>query len=688
MIKNKIKFISNLIVYLFVVINVFTTSFALQPSSRLEEETKTFSKAVVREDEHYGSVVLESFNPAWLNDFPQVIDHVESEHALHVKGVDEDNRGLTWHAGKFLSDMDAQFDPAAVVPGSNKIGFQMKLGYFIVPFSKILKSEASSLSLGIAKEMEVRDANGNLAGYRFFVHPSAYDHFRVLHGHQGLVYVSSEDSEYIGTPTSSYRSWIVRRVKEGQGNWEPANGSVPFIIKLGVEGSVLGSDRWLSTGEIERSIRSQIAFDEMDRTRFKGTVPGGDFFVFKETMGLVLDLPAYCESVEKASGVIVREFPEEFLNGECRIISFAGLMSAERVKTENRGLCAIHPSTSVGTEQLPLIYDVIQATMNAGLARSPEEFLEKFLITGYLTVIKHVTFEEGLRIEPHAQNLLMVLNNDNTPRGFAYRDHGGVWVDLATRGMKGKSNLPFYRAKGEAHKLFKSQNFITKGYIDSYSWFYRYQVFVKLLNTMVKIPSGEEYLPPPPGAPIQKNQTGPSCERALQKYLIAHLKEKVSTNNIALKTLEDLSISFEQYNALLKKLDQRYLALLDEYFDLEKIQIPLDENGCLPAAGNSGDKVYYTHKGFLGNDRHSSSEMGRRAIRVSFQKFPPDLISQIKNRMITSFGNTSLEELKVEDVLILQDGLALVNQEQQVVGFVPYAIPNESEILLKQLNVY
>lgn len=650
-------------------------------------------KATIRDDENYGPVILESFYPTWLRDFPQVIEHVESEHALHVKGVDEENKGLTWHEDKFISDMDPQLNPEAVVPGSSKIGFQMKLGYFIVPASKIQLSTAPSLSPEVAKEMEMKNEKGEVVGYRFFVHPNGYEHFRSLHKDDDITYVSPEHSEFIGTPSSSYRSWIVRHVKEEkaeQEGWEALEGTVPFIIKLGVDGAVLGSDRWLTPSEIDRSVQSQVAFDGMDSKHFRNKTPGGDLFIFAESMGLVLkNIPEYPGKAQKGapgkeSGVLVREFPAEFLKGQCKIISLASLMSVERTKPENRGLCALNHSDPVTTEQLPLIYEVIQATIKAGLVTSPEEFVEKYLIEGYLAAIKKVTFEEGLTLEPHSQNLLMVLNNDNTPRGFAYRDHGGIWIDLATRGLQGKTIKPFYRPKGDGNRLFKMQGAIAKGYIGSYSWFYRYQVFIKMLNTMTKMPSMEKFLPPPPGAPVQINHDEPLPERNLHQYVVKQISAEPNMN--ALATIQKLSISFEQYCLLLQKMDMKYIDLLNEYFDLEKVNIHLDETGCLPSAegGSTGENVYYNHSGFLGRYRYNMIESD--SLKFDFEKIPTHLKEKIKERVITSFGKASLEELGVEDVLVLKKGLCLLNNQHAIVGFMPYSMHGEKKVILKQLQ--
>lgn len=646
------------------------------------------------EDENYGRVFIEPFKPTWLQDYPQIIEHVESEHVLHVKGLDSEGNGLTWHTEKFKTDMDARLNPEAKTGNAERGGFQMKLGYFIVPPSKMNVIEAFSLSKHIQDTMIVKNEKDEVIGYRFFVHPKGYDHFRLLHQDSEIKYVSSEASEFIGTPTSSYRSWVVRHAFDNGESFKPAEGSIPFVVKLGVAGSILGADRWLSPNEIERSVQAQKAFDVMKKSYFDKEHAGSDFTVFPESLGLILkQISNYPEKdvdskdEVKESGVLIREFPPEMLKGDCHILSMAALMSPERTKKENAGICSIPSITTEESQQLPLIFDIMKATIKAGKADSPEDFIRRYLIDGYLNAIKDVVFKEGLTLEPHSQNLCMVLNKDYTPKGFAYRDHGGIWIDIATRGLQKKDISPFHRAEGDSNRVFKSKGAIAKGYIGSFSWFYRYQVVVKIMNTMTRLEDkNTEMMKLPIGAPIQIGSDEKLEERNLRKFVLNEVKSTTDkkTYKAAKTVLNNLSITSGQYHEILHLLDKSYFKMLNRFFDMDKVAIQT-ENGALPSAegGSTGDQIFYNHKGFLGKYRFNQINVDNKRVPVS--ELPTSWLPRIKNSVITSFEKMTLEDVKATECMVIDEGLCFFNDAQEIVGFMPYLEKHEKAFLENQL---
>lgn len=448
----------------------------------------------------YGTTQLHPFTGAWLSDYPQIKEHLESEHLLHIRGADEWGRGLHWQSNKFAWKLNPEFNPEA--------HFEMKLGYFVIPPTNCETIRSLSLSPEVLKELEVRNG-GRLTGYRFFVHPEAYAHFQMLH-EEKIPFVKPEDSEFIGTPTSSYRSWAVRHMEKE----EAKPGSVPFIVKLGVgDGS-----RLLDKEEVEKSVRAQNYFDMLPKRE--------DLVIFAESFGLTLK--------NSDSGIIIREFPKELIEGKCQIYSFSALMSVEGAKEG----------------KLPLIYEIIEAAIKKGFVKTSYEFMQRYLITGVLNALEPLAFKEGNSLALHGQNLCMVLNNDRTPRGIAIRDHG----DMNKR----------------------------RRYLETYSWFYRYHVFVKLLNVITS--SDGDFMPPIPGAPTQIGSRVPLKERNLNRYL----QDKI-TSGAGLKALKELSLDFAAYQSLLNLLDQNYLTLLSRYFDCETAGIM----GPVPAAevGSAGESA-------------------------------------------------------------------------------------------------
>lgn len=632
------------------------------------------------QDKDYGQVTAQPFADSWLHDYPYVLEHVKSEQLLHVKGKDEFGVGLTWHTEKFETDMDERYSPEAVLEGAKRGGFQMKLGYFLVPQDMMSILKAPNLSPDVLKVIEYEKDQQKF--YRFFVHPLAYDHFRVLHKNSNLLYVPPENSNLIGTPSSSYRSWVVRSVQQAEdGSWIPEANSLPFILKLGVPGSVLGSDRWLTPNEIERSIYAQMALDDLPPdVFFKSEAQSDNFYVFPENMGLILrNIPGYPsksenESTVKESGLILREFPKGMLEGKNRIFCFAALMSPERVKAGNREI----GSFSKGTGELPLIYEVITATIQAGLVKTTREFMEKYFIDAYLSSIESLVFKEGFRPEPHSQNLLFVLNRDLTPKGFAYRDFGGFWVDIATRGLQDKDVSVFQKTSGESHRVFKSKFAIEQAYIKFYSWFYRYQIMIKMLNALLKLPGLQEAIPAPPGAPYQIGKNDPLEERVLYPFIVRHINAESKAN------LDKLALDIGDYKALLSKLDESFLRLLSKYFDLEKVDIQMVD-GFLPSAesGSEGEHLLFRHKGFLGKYRFQ--KLSSLSKKFPIEKLPKPLLERAETQAITSFAELTFKNLGAVSFAIENRGLCFFNEKYELVAFLPYMNFEEKDQIENQI---
>jgi hypothetical protein len=471
----------------------------------------------------WGTSAREPFHPGWLRDYPRIIDHIETEHLLHVRGVDGDGRGLHWKTHRFSWKLNPHFNPEAQLPSEARGGFQMKLGYFIISPQQAETFFSHNLSSAVLKELEVRDAHtGKLAGYRFFVHPEAYTHFKPLHA-ASIPFVKPEHSEFLGTPSSSYRSWVIRRVTT-------LTPSIPFIVKLGVASTPVDCSRLIKREVIAKCIAFQQILDQMPKKN--------DWLIFPENFGLALkNIPGYPvimggEAVD--SGMIVREFPQDLLDGSCQIFSLSSLMSLERSSPKNYGTGI----RNAARKDLPLIYEIIRASIEKGLVASGSEFIEKYLIDHYLQAIEAMHFHKKLSFSPHGQNLCIVLNDDNTPRGFAYRDYEGLTDD-------------------------------GQGYLESFSWFYRYHIMIKLLNVLTDSPPLV-----PPGAPAQLGRNKNSRERNLH-HLLPSPPFILGANDLGV---------------LLKKLDEAYLRFLSSYFDIEKARI-LNSDGTLPAAekGSGGE---------------------------------------------------------------------------------------------------
>lgn len=467
--------------------------------------------------DQFGGYQIEPFTGDWLGN-PALVDFVKNEQLLHVRSVDEEGRGLHFASGTFSSKLNPKFNPER--------GIQMKLGYFIVPPALADTFRASLLSPHILPMLQELNAKGKLLGYRFFVHPEAYDHFKSLHD-ANIPFVKPEDSEFMGAPTSTYRSWVVRSMEK--------KDAIPFIVKFGVASACNDVRRLLSRAEIEKSIQTQNQLNQVD----------SDLKIFQETFGIALKGIANYPPVESVlngkgidSGNLIRELPQDLLDGSRKYVSFSALMSVEGLREG----------------KLPLIYEVMEATIRKGFVKTPAEFIEKYLIEEYFKAIEKIGFKEGHAFSPHGQNLCMVLTPDLIPCGFAYRDLEGF----------------------SANK----QN----GFLETFSWFYRYHIFIKLLNVITK--TAQEYLPPPPGAPSQVGSSELRPERNLHNYIIKQLRKDAKVYPKALEILNKLSLAPEESRELLWKLDGHYICRLSRYFDIDGSGI-LKKDGLIPAAEKS-----------------------------------------------------------------------------------------------------
>lgn len=507
-------------------------------------------------EEKYGDNLLESFDGSWLSDFPNLINHLKSDQLLTVRGEDQKGEGLHWQTNKFSWKLNPKFNPDARISDSPLGGFQARVGYFIIPPDQAETFIAKSLSTDILKELEIRTEEGDIVGYRLFVHPEAYAHYGKLHA-QSIRFVQPKHSEFMGTPTSSYRSWLLRRISTEE-------KTTPFIAKMGVSSSPSDATKLLPRSEIQTSLNAQKFLDRIPKDTFNHGGKGSDLLFFPENFGLALknikDYPpryAVGSGDPIDSGMIIREIPTELLNG-CKFLSLSALMSVLRCKPEHYGLSCLTDSGHKA-DALPLIYEIIQTAIDKRLVRNSVGFIRKYFIEGYLDAIEELYMKEGISFAPHGQNLCFVLNPDNTPRGWAYRDF-------------------------EAIQLLSKQD-----YLQTYSLFSRYHILIKLLNVLVLT---DKRMPEPVGTPAQLGAPKGMPERTLEPYISKNIQHSPKIHSDSLAMICQLHISPQAYKSLLFEMDAAFLKRLDKYFDLKKARILLPD-GSIPAAeaGSSGEAM-------------------------------------------------------------------------------------------------
>lgn len=463
----------------------------------------------------------------WLAEFPQLIAYLKREHLLHNRGVDETGNGLHWEAGYFENGMNSQYAPDAKAPGYSQGGIQMKLGYFIVPMDNLELHLSKNLSPSIAREITVRNEKGDLIGLRFFIHPTAYAHFAPLLL-ANIPFVPPSQSDFMGSPIASYNSWLVRRVS--------SHDRKPFIVKMGTPNGQSDIKHLLPGDNIIKSLSIQKHLDNLPDKK--------DLIFFKETMGIILKYIQGYPAGTVDSGIIISEVLEELLNGECQILSLSAAMSCEKLKTENHNL-AIGQKKEI--ESLPLIFELMETSIQNGVVKTPFEFLKTYFIDAYLKAIESISFKDGYSFKVDGENLYLLINQDHTIKGFAYRD---------------------------LEKLSWKKNFL-----ESYSWNYRYANFIKLLNVLTHFYNDD--IPAPLGAPIRSGIEKTTPERNLYNYLCKRLEKQGNYNS--LEFLKRFSITPEEHAQLLRELDSSYLFLLSRYFALDKANV-LNSDGTVPCA--------------------------------------------------------------------------------------------------------
>lgn len=487
---------------------------------------------IYKKNQHYqekfGPVRIERFDESWLKDFPSLLQHIIREQELHSRGVDENGSGLHFITGTFSSKLNPEYNP------ENRI--QQRVGYFIIPEKHAEVFKTKKLSTDIQKQLEVIRGN-EVIGYRLFVHPECYEHYQPLM-EAGFEYVKAIDSTFMGAPTSSYRSWIVRDclpnndlIKKLPNFMQPVyKHSIPFIVKFGVSSSSTDPMRLLPLPDIKRCIDTQRELDEMESV--------GSLTIFQENFGLALKQipnypsPSYSSNGQLVdSGMIIRELPKDLLQGNC-VISLASLFSVER--------------------SLPYIFELIDNRISIGDVKNTSEFFMKYFIKGFLKAIEKLHFEDGIALPLHGQNVCLSIGKEIT---FVLRDLEGF-------SLKSRS-----------------------GYIETYSWFWRYHNVQKLFNILVN--SKEERVLPPPGAPTQLNCVVKPLERNLQPYIRRKINELGFHDR--LEILDRLSITKQEADDLLVRMDKAYLQKLNYYFDVHASGIVID--GLVPSAekGSSGE---------------------------------------------------------------------------------------------------
>lgn len=450
----------------------------------------------------------------------EFVEKVDGKEALS-KGVKEllneeqnlHNKDL-WGKNAFASNIDPKY-----VPEANP---KFPLPYYLIPETdaKFLYSSQFDTKVGDQLYMLVSGTKY----FKLFVHPESEAHYDFLRN--AYRYIGPTETEFMASPTSSYRSLIV---------WNQNNKSkTPFIAKVSLDKNVIGGiDRLVSENEVERSIANQRAFDQIG----KENLDKMNMKLFPESAGLIFDRKID-GAPDKLGGQLIREIPSEVINGDKKWLSFSALMSPNH-----------HPK--------PLIMEVIK---QSGL--SSYQFFEEYMIKGYLEMFENISLKNGINFEPHSQNLVFETTAGLKPTGkWVLRDFGGVWTDpVAMAGNNGPLNAYMHPASASKYKLRGGR----ANYISSYVFFYKRQVFDMLLTEVAKFDSTM--------TESKINDLKAKIDKMYLKQINAYLKLnlKVAPDMSTYQKIEQMVLDQTTLDSKIKKTPVKNSTELKAFFERKK----------------------------------------------------------------------------------------------------------------------
>lgn len=250
--------------------------------------------------------------------------------------------------------------------------------------SSELKAYESELPKNI-KALVVRQHDGKTQ-FLFFVHPESYAYYA-----QRLDFSILDREEFLATSTASSRSLVV---------WKPGFEQDVFVAKVSLNATIGHVDRTIKGIETAMSIG-------IDRTLRGARDLPSQFSVFREVLGVI---PTGMDR----GGMILRALPTDMVNGSRTFIPFFSL----------------YAKSPDGSN--PLLIDMINRS-----GEDPVQFVENKIIIPFINEWFDSAMS-GVLMEPHAQNVVMEIDETGMPTGrFRHRDFGGFNIDFKFRKENG-----------------------------------------------------------------------------------------------------------------------------------------------------------------------------------------------------------------------------------------------------------
>ncbi|HBF08760.1 MAG: hypothetical protein CMD81_02375 [Gammaproteobacteria bacterium] len=329
----------------------------------------------------------------------QGLHHIHTEQALHVK------QGNHWTPGTFVESFDPKFLP------EKRVQFQL-------PYIMVKAKDVVTLGLGHIPEMMKKEHKGELY-VCIPLHPATMKApKKVIEAMQQQLpkgsykLVKAENSPFIATPTSSYRSLVVALEKQAT----LGDTHKPITIKIGVDGTTWGNvGKKLWHEEVFSSIEASELFEKAMKS-FDGKQ---GMQILKETAGIIPRYPDHMSLKDVFPlSMLVREFP--FSNNkpqQSEVISMSALMSV------------------LGGHE-PLVHTLARNWLNRPENKNKTlvDYFKDQLIDHYINSAIHL-LKHGISIEPHSQNLLVSVKNGSI-ENYIIRDGGGFSISRDCFGTK------------------------------------------------------------------------------------------------------------------------------------------------------------------------------------------------------------------------------------------------------------
>ena len=312
--------------------------------------------------------------------------YLNQEQQLHVKTGDH-----FWRETFGITGLDSRYEPEKNV--------QFALPLIVLPLDKCIVYDKYPF------------VNLELNQLYIPIHPSYLGNKKLLTYLKENMYDIIQDSKYIATPTSSYRTLGVIKVKDGSDltnltNEDYDDTFMPCQVKCGAPGVVLGGNRDLWHEETFQSIWISKYTDSIEEDDFKKC----ELMLLKESSGASLKV---IEDVVIPMNCLVRDFPNKNELENFEYYGFSALIST-MTKNYSPVVKVIKGGGSVELgENLPLGYRLVSNFIKKYKIQDHNEGLQKWFddIIARFTYASSIYLKYGLTFEPHSQNLGVIIKD-------------------------------------------------------------------------------------------------------------------------------------------------------------------------------------------------------------------------------------------------------------------------------------